>query len=170
MCTIFCFYLFSSWGNFPLQSYWSLSCNHGLHCSDYLMWEQQQQDVQDGPNLRNNSVRNRGSLFLGRYSYVRKKTSRNRAQRRAPYATLDVNVTTDIYCYLYPNGPSIFVQNGTCLKNSLCSRLVRQKGFSPDQNRCCVLAVPYPTVLSVPTPIPRPVSYTHLTLPTICSV
>ena len=31
--------------NFPLQSYWSLSCDHGLHynCSDEFMWEQQQQ-------------------------------------------------------------------------------------------------------------------------------
>ena len=40
VCIIFCFYLFSSWGNFPLQSYWSLSCDHGLHCSDELMREQ----------------------------------------------------------------------------------------------------------------------------------
>ena len=31
---ILCFFLFSSWGNFPLQSYWSLSCDRGLHCSD----------------------------------------------------------------------------------------------------------------------------------------
>ena len=39
----FLFNLFSSWGNFPLQSYWSywsLSCDHGLHCSVELMWEQ----------------------------------------------------------------------------------------------------------------------------------
>ena len=35
------FYLLPSWGNLPLQSYWSLSCDHGLHCSDELMWEQQ---------------------------------------------------------------------------------------------------------------------------------
>ena len=42
VCIIFCFYLFSSWGDFPLQSYWSLSCDHGLHCSDELMLEQQQ--------------------------------------------------------------------------------------------------------------------------------
>ena len=34
---------FSSWGNLPLQSYWSLSCDHGLLCSDGLTWEQQQQ-------------------------------------------------------------------------------------------------------------------------------
>ena len=27
--------------NLPLQSYWSLSCDHGLHCSDELMREQQ---------------------------------------------------------------------------------------------------------------------------------
>ena len=27
------FCLFSSWGNLPLQGYWSLSCDHGLHCS-----------------------------------------------------------------------------------------------------------------------------------------
>ena len=39
------FYLFSSWGNLPLQSYWSLSCDHGLHCSDELTWGQQQTDV-----------------------------------------------------------------------------------------------------------------------------
>ena len=39
---IFCFYLFSSWGNFSLQICWSLSCDHGLHCSHELMWEQQQ--------------------------------------------------------------------------------------------------------------------------------
>ena len=43
MCMIFCFYLFSSWGNFPLQSYWSLSCDHRRRCSDGLMWKQQQQ-------------------------------------------------------------------------------------------------------------------------------
>ena len=30
----FCFfYLFCSWGNLPLHSYWSLSCDRGLHCS-----------------------------------------------------------------------------------------------------------------------------------------
>ena len=40
VCIIFCFYMFSSWGNFPLQSYWSLPCDHALHCSDELMWEQ----------------------------------------------------------------------------------------------------------------------------------
>ena len=37
VCIIFCFYLFSSFGNFPLQSYWRLSCDHGLHCSDELL-------------------------------------------------------------------------------------------------------------------------------------
>ena len=42
VCVIFCFFLFSSWGNFPLQNYWSLSCDDGLHCSDELIWEQQQ--------------------------------------------------------------------------------------------------------------------------------
>ena len=26
-------------GDFPLQSCWSLSCGHGLHCSHELMWE-----------------------------------------------------------------------------------------------------------------------------------
>ena len=32
VCIILCFYLFSSsGGNFPIQSYWSLSCDHGLH-------------------------------------------------------------------------------------------------------------------------------------------
>ena len=36
-CIVFCFYLFSSSGNLPLQSYWSLSCDDGLHCSDDLM-------------------------------------------------------------------------------------------------------------------------------------
>ena len=42
---ISCFYLFSSCeGIFhSIQSYWSLSCDHGLHCSDGLIWEQQQQ-------------------------------------------------------------------------------------------------------------------------------
>ena len=40
-CIIFCF--FSSWGNLPLQNYWRLSCDHGLHCGDELMWEPQQQ-------------------------------------------------------------------------------------------------------------------------------
>ena len=34
---IFCFYWFSSWGNFQLQSYWSLPYDHGLHCSDELI-------------------------------------------------------------------------------------------------------------------------------------
>ena len=39
VCVLFCFYLFSSSSKFPLQSYWSLSCDHGLHCShDELMW------------------------------------------------------------------------------------------------------------------------------------
>ena len=28
---------FPSWGNLPLQSYWRLSCDHGLHCSDELV-------------------------------------------------------------------------------------------------------------------------------------
>ena len=38
------FICFSSWGNLPLQSYWrSLSCDHGLHCTHDLMWEQRQQ-------------------------------------------------------------------------------------------------------------------------------
>ena len=41
VCIVSCFYLFSPWGNFPLQSYWSLSCDHGLHCSHELLWEQQ---------------------------------------------------------------------------------------------------------------------------------
>ena len=44
---ISCFYSFPSWGNFPLQSYWSLSCDHGLHCSHELMREQQQQQSPD---------------------------------------------------------------------------------------------------------------------------
>ena len=33
---------FSSWGILPPQSCWSLFCDHGLRCSDELMWEQQQ--------------------------------------------------------------------------------------------------------------------------------
>ena len=46
-------YLSSSWGNLPLQSqsYWSLSCDHGMHCSDESMWEQQQ-SLQSGPWLQ----------------------------------------------------------------------------------------------------------------------
>ena len=43
---IFCFtpeYMFSSWGHFPPKRYWNLSCDHRLHCTDELMWEQQQQ-------------------------------------------------------------------------------------------------------------------------------
>ena len=36
------FICFSSWGNIPLQSYWSLPCDHGLHCTDELTLEQQQ--------------------------------------------------------------------------------------------------------------------------------
>ena len=32
--------MFFSWGHLPLQSYWSRSCGHGLHCSHELMWEQ----------------------------------------------------------------------------------------------------------------------------------
>ena len=36
-------FVFLPWGNLPLQSYWSTSCDHGLHCSDELIWEQQQQ-------------------------------------------------------------------------------------------------------------------------------
>ena len=44
LCIVFCFICFPpEWGtsNFPLQSYWSLSCDHGLLCSDELMSEQQ---------------------------------------------------------------------------------------------------------------------------------
>ena len=37
VCSIFCFYLFYSWGNSPIQSYWSLSCDDGLHSSDELI-------------------------------------------------------------------------------------------------------------------------------------
>ena len=40
LCLIFCFYLFSTWDNLPLQSYWRLCCDHGLHCSHEFMWEQ----------------------------------------------------------------------------------------------------------------------------------
>ena len=40
------FVLFSSWGNLPLQRFWSLSHDHGLQCSDELMWEQQRQQWQ----------------------------------------------------------------------------------------------------------------------------
>ena len=43
VCIFLCFCSFSSpRGNFPIQSYSTLSCDHGLHCSDKLMWEQQQ--------------------------------------------------------------------------------------------------------------------------------
>ena len=41
VCIIFRLLLFSSWGNLPLQSSWSHFRDHGLHCSDELMWEQQ---------------------------------------------------------------------------------------------------------------------------------
>ena len=43
VCIAFSMYLSSSWGNIPLQRFWSLSCDRGLHCSDELMWDQQQQ-------------------------------------------------------------------------------------------------------------------------------
>ena len=33
------FICFLPGGNLPLQSYWSLSCDHGLHCIDELMQE-----------------------------------------------------------------------------------------------------------------------------------
>ena len=38
-CVYFLLFLFcfSSWGNLPVQSYWSLSCDHGLHRSDELI-------------------------------------------------------------------------------------------------------------------------------------
>ena len=45
VCIIFYYYLFPSWATevtLILQSYWSLSCDNGLHCSDELMSEQQQ--------------------------------------------------------------------------------------------------------------------------------
>ena len=45
VCIVFCFNLFSSWGNLPIESYWSLSCDHGLHCSHDSMWEQEQRVV-----------------------------------------------------------------------------------------------------------------------------
>jgi len=32
--------IFPSWGNLPLQSYWTLSCDHGLYCGDEFIWEQ----------------------------------------------------------------------------------------------------------------------------------
>ena len=46
LCVLSCFLFFPSWGNLPLQIYWSLSCdhrNHRLHCSHELKWQQQQQ-------------------------------------------------------------------------------------------------------------------------------
>ena len=36
---------FFSWGNILLQSYWSLSCDHGLHCRDEFMWEQARNNI-----------------------------------------------------------------------------------------------------------------------------
>ena len=39
-CLLFLFVF--SWGNCPRQSFRSLSCDHGLHWSDELMWEPQQ--------------------------------------------------------------------------------------------------------------------------------
>ena len=41
------FYLFSLCGKFPLQSYWSLSCDHGLHCRDEL--------IENNKNNKNNN-------------------------------------------------------------------------------------------------------------------
>ena len=38
MCYLLFLLVFLPSGNLPLQSYWSLSCDHGLHCSDELMW------------------------------------------------------------------------------------------------------------------------------------
>ena len=35
-----------SWDNFPLKSYWGLSCDYGLHCSDDVTWQQQPQQQQ----------------------------------------------------------------------------------------------------------------------------
>ena len=43
VCISSVFICFFSRGILPLHSYWSLSCDHGLHCSDELMSEQQQQ-------------------------------------------------------------------------------------------------------------------------------
>ena len=49
LCIIIGLYLFSSRGNFPLQSYWSLSFDHGLNCSDEVMWKQSNPERSSGP-------------------------------------------------------------------------------------------------------------------------
>ena len=43
VCTYYLFFLFVFPPEviLPLQSYWSLSCDHGLHCGHELLWEQQ---------------------------------------------------------------------------------------------------------------------------------
>ena len=49
ICFSYCVYrlscVFFLWGNLPLQSYCSLSCDHGLHCSDEIMREQRQPGI-----------------------------------------------------------------------------------------------------------------------------
>ena len=42
VCYLVFLVLISSWGSLPLQSYWSLSCDRGLHCSYELIWEHQE--------------------------------------------------------------------------------------------------------------------------------
>ena len=63
VCNISCFYLFSSWGNFPLQSYWSLSCDHGLHFNDVLKTTM---TSQNGPYVLLRSFAGTGTRLGGR--------------------------------------------------------------------------------------------------------
>ena len=58
-------FLLTEWGHLPLQSYWSLSCNHGLHCtrSDELMWEQYN-------NNNNNNNNNNTHIYIYIYTYI----------------------------------------------------------------------------------------------------
>ena len=61
---------------FPLQSYCSLSCDHGLHCIDELMWEQQKQQKQAKRSTRYETIKHiYKSLVPDTYKYQHTSTS-----------------------------------------------------------------------------------------------
>ena len=75
MCIIFFYYLFSSCGSLLRRRPWSLSCDHGLHCSDGIVREQQQHpaEYQDSSNYGEENSNKRGhaaSLIMQSYNTV----------------------------------------------------------------------------------------------------
>ena len=71
----FAFSRFSLCGSRPRRRPWSLSCDHGLHCSDGIVREQQQHpaEYQDSSNYSKGNSNRRGhaaSLIMKSYNIV----------------------------------------------------------------------------------------------------